>query len=119
MKIQDVLLERDVEDLNDYKERVNALSLFLIGRANNEDASSELSPTSFFTLLRHLGVSMDFDTLSDMMSRGELQDVIRDATSEKITFKSQKLAAQSSKMPLNKAEATVKNMARRAMSRRK
>ena len=112
MKIKNIINESE-------EEKLAALGQYLIGRADDHNAASQLSIESFIAIADRLGMSVDFDTLSNMVERGVLGDVILDVDQEQIRFKSKKEASGPEGMPVDKAEAVVGNMAKRAMNRRK
>jgi len=103
------------------EEKLAALGQYMIGRANNQNAPSELSIEAFIAIADRLGMSVDFDTISDMLERGVLTDVIADVDQDNIRFNSKEKAQGPENMgvPVDKAEAQVKQMANRAAQRRK
>jgi len=63
-----------------------------------------------------MGMSLDYDSLSDMIERGALSNVVRDIDKNKITFSSEKEITDQG-MSVDKARNTVNNMAKRAMNK--
>jgi hypothetical protein len=98
------------------EEKLTALSQFLIGRADDEDSASTLSVDAFVAIADRMGMSLDYDSLSDMVERGALSNVVKDMDKEKLTFSSEKEITDKG-MSVDKARNTVNNMAKRAMNK--
>jgi hypothetical protein len=99
------------------EEKLTALSQFLIGRADDEHSTSTLSVDAFVAIADRMGMSLDYDSLSDMVERGVLDNVVKDMDKEKLTFSSEKEITDKG-MSVDKARNTVNNMAQRAMKKR-
>jgi hypothetical protein len=112
MKVQDVLQESNLEQLT-------ALGQFLIGRANDKNATSKLSVDAFISIASKMGIPLDAESLQDMVMQGELAGVINDVNDEQISFNSEKQVQDNPELSMDKSRNTVNNMAQRAMRKRK
>jgi len=108
------LLNEDIKDL----EKLTALGQFLIARANDKNATSELSVDAFISIANKMGIPLDLDSLQELVMKGEFQNVISDMNKERIKFKSEKQVADSG-MPMDRAQNVVSQMAKRALKSRK
>jgi hypothetical protein len=112
MKIKDVLLESNLEQLA-------ALGQFLIGRANDKNSTSKLSVDAFISIASKMGIPLDAESLQDMVMQGELAGVINNVDNKEISFNSEKQVQDNPQLSMDKARNTVNNMAQRAMRKRK
>ena len=112
MKTSEVLQESNLEQLT-------ALGQFLIGRANDKNATSKLSVDAFISIASKMGIPLDAESLQDMVMQGELAGVINDVNDEQISFNSEKQVQDNPELSMDKARNTVNNMAQRAMRKRK
>jgi hypothetical protein len=112
MKASEVLQESNLEQLT-------ALGQFLIGRANNKNATSKLSVDAFISIASKMGIPLDAESLQDMVMQGELAGVINDVNDEQISFNSEKQVQDNPELSMDKSRNTVNNMAQRAMRKRK
>jgi len=112
MKTSEVLQESNLEQLT-------ALGQFLIGRANNKNATSKLSVDAFISIASKMGIPLDAESLQDMVMQGELAGVINDVNDEQISFNSEKQVQDNPELSMDKSRNTVNNMAQRAMRKRK
>ncbi len=112
MKVKDVLQESNLEQLT-------ALGQFLIGRANDKNATSKLSVDAFISIASKMGIPLDAESLQDMVMQGELAGVINDVNDEQISFNSEKQVQDNPELSMDKSRNTVNNMAQRAMRKRK
>jgi hypothetical protein len=112
MKASEVLQESNLEQLT-------ALGQFLIGRANDKNATSKLSVDAFISIASKMGIPLDAESLQDMVMQGELAGVINDVNDEQISFNSEKQVQDNPELSMDKSRNTVNNMAQRAMRKRK
>ena len=111
MKVKDVLQESNLEQLT-------ALGQFLIGRANDKNATSKLSVDAFISIASKMGIPLDAESLQDMVMQGELAGVINDVNDKEISFNSEKQVQDNPQLSMDKSRNTVNNMAQRAMRKR-
>ena len=116
MIINEILREADEEQLA-------ALSQFLIGRADTKGVQSTMSVESFISLAKKMGVSIDFNTLMDMVEAGQLSGVIRDMNDDTIEFNSKmesepKVSPNMGEIEKARNDMAVDTMAHRAMDKR-
>jgi len=111
MKATEILHESNLEQLA-------ALGQFLIGRANDKNATSKLSVEAFISIAEKMGIPLDADSLQDMVMQGELENVITNMNNKEITFNSEKQVQDNPDLSMDKARNTVNNMAQRAMRKR-
>lgn len=112
MKTSEVLQESNLEQLA-------ALGQFLIGRANDKNATSKLSVDAFISIASKMGIPLDAESLQDMVMQGELAGVINDVNDKEISFNSEKQVQDNPELSMDKSRNTVNNMAQRAMRKRK
>ena len=112
MKTSEVLQESNLEQLT-------ALGQFLIGRANDKNATSKLSVDAFISIASKMGIPLDAESLQDMVMQGELAGVINDVNDEQISFNSEKQVQDNPELSMDKSRNTVNNMAQRAMRKRR
>jgi len=111
MKTSEVLQESNLEKLA-------ALGQFLIGRANDQNATSKLSVEAFISIAEKMGIPLDAESLQDMVMQGELENIITNMDNKEISFKSEKQVQDNPNLSIDKARNTVNNMAQRAMRKR-
>jgi len=111
MKTSEVLQESNLEKLA-------ALGQFLIGRANDKNATSKLSVEAFISIAEKMGIPLDVESLQDMVMQGELENIITNMDNKEISFKSEKQVQDNPDLSIDKARNTVNNMAQRAMRKR-
>lgn len=111
MKASEVLQESNLEKLA-------ALGQFLIGRANDQNATSKLSVEAFISIAEKMGIPLDAESLQDMVMQGELENIITNMDNKEISFKSEKQVQDNPDLSIDKARNTVNNMAQRAMRKR-
>lgn len=111
MKTSEILHESNLEKLT-------ALGQFLIGRANNQNATSKLSVEAFISIAEKMGIPLDVESLQDMVMQGELENVISNMDNKQISFKSKKQVQDNPELSMDKARNAVNNMAQRAMRKR-
>lgn len=113
MKVNEILAESN-------EEKLVALGQYMSDRASDESTPSELSVDAFVSIADKLGMSIDFETVSDMLERGVLSDVIADINKKTVKFDGDIENTGDSIIPddSEQAERHVKGMAHRAMDRR-
>ena len=111
MKTSEVLQESNLDKLA-------ALGQFLIGRANDKNATSKLSVEAFISIAEKMGIPLDVESLQDMVMQGELENIITNMDNKEISFKSEKQVQDNPDLSIDKARNTVNNMAQRAMRKR-
>ena len=100
-------------------EQLAALGQFLIGRANDQNATSKLSVDAFISIASKMGIPLDAESLQDMVMQGELDGVINNVDNKEISFNSEKQVDDNPELSMDKARNTVNNMAQRAMRKRR
>lgn len=111
MKTSEILHESNLEKLT-------ALGQFLIGRANDQNATSKLSVEAFLSIANKMGIPLDVDSLTDMVQTGELQNIVDTMSGNEIKFKSAKTVDADPTLSIDRARNVVNNMAKRAMKKR-
>lgn len=112
MKATEILQESNLEQLA-------ALGQFLIGRANDKNATSKLSVEAFLSIAHKMGIPLDAESLQNIVMQGKLENVVSNVNNKEISFKSEKQVQDNPQLSMNKARNTVNNMAQRAMRKRK
>ena len=99
--------------------KLAALGQYLIGRANDKNATSKLSVDAFLSIAQKMGIPLDVDSLTDMVQTGELQNIVDTMSDNEIKFKSAKTVDADPTLSIDRARNVVNNMAKRAMNNRK
>jgi len=98
--------------------KLAALGQYLIGRANDKNATSKLSVDAFLSIAQKMGIPLDVDSLTDMVQTGELQNIVDTMSGNEIKFKSAKTVDADPTLSIDRARNVVNNMAKRAMNKR-
>ena len=94
-------------------EHVAAISQLIADRTEDADSESKLSTEAFVSLVNKMGIPMSKETLMDLVEKGNLESVIKNANIEEVHFKGQKDIDPES-MSVDKAKDVVANMAKRS-----
>ena len=99
-------------------QKLMALSQFLSGRSEDENAKKQISRTAFIDLAKSLGVNVTEDNLGDLIARPPLSNVLEplDPNSGVVRFKGDTEADTG--MSVDQARAVVDSNAKAAMKRR-
>ena len=99
-------------------QKLMALSQFLSGRSEDENAKKQISRTAFIDLAKSLGVNVTEDNLGDLIARPPLSNVLEplDPNSGVVRFKGDTEADTG--MSVDQARAVVDSNAKAAMTRR-
>jgi hypothetical protein len=99
-------------------QKLVALSQFLSGRSEDENAKKQISQTAFIDLAKSLGVNVTNDNLGDLIARPPLSNVLEplDPNSGVVRFKGDTEADTG--MSVDQARAVVDSNAKAAMKRR-
>jgi len=99
-------------------QKLVALSQFLSGRSEDENAKKQISQTAFIDLAKSLGVNVTNDNLGDLIARPPLSNVLEplDPNSGVVKFKGDTEA--NTGMSVDQARAVVDSNAKAAMKRR-
>lgn len=111
------MLILEVEQPGVDKGKLAALTQFLIGRAQDTNASKTISTQAFLQLARNMGISLGQQQLAAMASQPPLSELISNVEPDKITFKGAEPEVDDSDMSTDQARATVDKMAKRAASK--
>jgi hypothetical protein len=100
------------------QERLLALSTFLKGRAEDENARAQISQTAFMDLAHSLGISVTEENLADLISKDPLKNVLEplEPNSGVVRFKGN--TEEVTGMTVDQARAVVDSNAKAAMKRR-
>ena len=99
-------------------QKLLALSQFLSGRANDEEAKKEISQAAFIDLAKSLDVNVTPENLAQLVSRDPLKNILEpiDPGSSVIRFKGNTEATTG--MSVDQARAVVDSNAKAALKRR-
>jgi len=99
-------------------QRLMALTQFLSGRSDDQSAQKQISQAAFIDLAKSLGVNVNKENLSDMISRPPLSNVLEplDPSSNVISFKGDTEADTG--MSVDQAREVVDANAKKALKRR-
>jgi len=99
-------------------QKLMALSQFLSGRSEDENAKKQISRAAFIDLAKSLGVNVTEDNLGDLIARPPLSNVLEplDPNSGVVRFKGDTEADTG--MSVDQARAVVDSNAKAAMKRR-
>ena len=109
---------RLVEFVTPDSQKLLALTKFLSGRADNTTAKKEISQTAFVDLAQSLGVSINPESLGELISQEPLSNVLEpmEPNSGVVRFKGNTEAETG--MSVDQARAVVDTNAKAAMNRR-
>ena len=109
---------RLVEFATPDSQKLLALTKFLSGRADNTTAKKEISQAAFVDLAQSLGVSIDPESLGNLISQEPLSNVLEplEPNSGVVRFKGNTEAETG--MSVDQARAVVDTNAKAAMNRR-
>lgn len=90
---------------------------FLSGRAEDTNATKQISQDAFINMARQLGININTNNLQNIVSSPPLSNVLEplDPNSGMITFKGANIGPTN--MPVNKAQDIVASAAKKAMKR--
>lgn len=97
-------------------DEVAALSVFLLGRADDEGATKKISLNSFLKIAGDMGIALSKNQLISMSSQPPLDKIISNIEDDEVIFKGGKTTVPD--MPIDKARETVKKMAKRAAKKK-
>ena len=106
------------EFANPDSQKLLALSQFLLGRADDETASKEISQAAFIDLAKSLGVNVTPDNLNQLVNQDPLKNILEpiEPGTNVVRFKGNVEGAPG--MSVDQARATVDANAKQAMKRR-
>jgi hypothetical protein len=109
---------RLVEFATPDSQKLLALTKFLSGRADDTTAKKEISQAAFIDLAQNLGVSINPESLGDLISQEPLSNVLEpmEPNSGVVRFKGNTEAETG--MSVDQARAVVDSNAKAAMNRR-
>ena len=113
MRVQEIC-----ESVDPTAQKILALSQFLAGRANDENARKEISTDAFIQAAKSLGVEVNLQNLPEIMDQQPLNDILEpfDPNSGVIRFKGN--TRGDTGMPVDQARAVVDKNAKAALKRR-
>ena len=99
-------------------QKLLALSQFLSGRANDEEAKKEISQAAFIDLAKSLDVNVTPENLAQLVSRDPLKNILEpiDPGSSVVRFKGN--TETTTGMSVDQARAVVDSNAKAALKRR-
>jgi len=99
-------------------QKLLALSQFLSGRANDENARKEISTDAFMEAARSLGIEVNPQNLGEYIAQAPLKDILEplDPNSGIIRFRGN--TEGDTGMPVDQARAIVDKNAKAALNRR-
>ena len=99
------------------KEKLVALSQFLLGRADDTDAKKSISIKAFIDIAKDMGINITNDSqLRDLAGEPPLNSVIVNVTDDQIIFSGAGESTQiGDQMTVTQAQDTVEKMAKRAI----
>lgn len=99
-------------------QKLVALSQFLTGRSQDQNAKKQISQAAFVDLAKSLGVNVTQDNLSELIARAPLKNVLEpyDPQSGVVRFKGDTEATTG--MSVDQARAVVDSNAKAALKRR-
>lgn len=99
-------------------QKLMALSQFLSGRSEDQNAKKQISRTAFIDLAKSLGVNVTEENLGELIARAPLKNVLEpyDPQSGVVRFKGDTEATTG--MSVDQARAVVDSNAKAAMKRR-
>ncbi len=114
MLIREFALDNSVKS----DEKLLALVTFLKDRAEDENASAQISQDAFIETAKSLGINVTPDNLADMISRDPLKNVLEplEPNSKVVRFKGN--TEEVTGMSVDQARAVVDANAKQAMKRR-
>ena len=109
---------RLVEFATPDSQKLLALSQFLSGRAEDTTAKKEISQAAFIDLARSLGVTINPETLGELIGQEPLSNILEplEPNSDVVRFKGN--TETTTGMSVDQARATVDSNAKAAMKRR-
>jgi hypothetical protein len=109
---------RIFEVANPDSQKLLALSQFLLGRADDESATKEISQAAFIDLAKSLGVNVTPENLNQLINQTPLNNILEplDPGSDVVRFRGN--VEGSAGMTVDQARATVDSNAKAAMRRR-
>ena len=92
---------------------------FLAGRANDTNATKQISKDAFIQMARNLGISINANNLQAIVDKPPLSNVLEpfDPNSDQITFKGANIGP--TQMPVNKAQDIVAAAAKKAAKKQR
>lgn len=108
-QLMNVITEEEVEN----SEQLAAISQLIADRTEDEDSESKISTHAFISIANKMGIPLTDETLMDLVEKGTLESVIKDASPDEIHFKGQK-DIDPEAMDVERAEKVVSDMASKA-----
>ena len=101
------------EEESAHEEQIAAISQLIADRTEDENSPSKLNTEAFIGLINKMGLPMTKDTLFDLVEKGKLSSIIKDANQDEVNFKGQ-ADINPGEMSVDKAKKIVDGMAKRA-----
>ena len=113
MRVQEIC-----ESADPTAQKLLALSQFLAGRADDEDAQKQISTDAFIQAAKSLGLEVNPQNLPELMNQEPLKDILEplDPNSGVIRFRGNDTGDTG--MPVDQARAIVDKNAKAALKRR-
>jgi hypothetical protein len=107
------MLIREVAGADGDQIKLTALAQFLLGRAEDTDASRTISTAAFIRLASNMGISVTRDRLAELSVQPPLSSVIARIEGDVIQFQGADVVPVT--MTVDQAQKTVDAMAKRAI----
>lgn len=111
------MLIREFEEGNANVRKLAALSDFLSGRAQDQNAKMQISKTAFINAAKSLGININEQTLAELIAQEPLKNILEpiEPNSDVIRYKGNEEIDTA--MPVNTAQDIVAKNAKAAMNR--
>jgi len=106
----------EITDFNS-PDKLVALSQLIRGRLKNTAATTSLSVDAFIKMGRSLGMTIDRETLTDLIAKPPLSNIITGVNGDQIQFHGQEEIDVESPSDIEQDEDHVKKMAKRQLPR--
>jgi hypothetical protein len=106
------------EVANPDSQKLLALSQFLLGRADDEEARKEISQTAFIDLAKSLGVNVTSENLNQLINQEPLKNILEPIEPGSGVVRFRGNIAGSAGMTVDQARNVVDANAKAAMKRR-
>jgi len=110
------LMNKITEEEAENEDQIAAISQLIADRTEDENSPSKLSTEAFIGIVNKMGLPLTKDTLFDLIEKGSLESIIKDANEEEVHFKGQG-EVDPGQMSVDKAKRVVDGMAKRAANK--
>ena len=106
------------ESVDPSAQKLLALSQFLAGRADDENARKEISTDAFIQAAKSLGIELNAQNLPEYIAREPLKDILEPFEPNSGTIRFRGNSEDDVGMPVDQARAIVDKNAKAALKRR-